>query len=137
MYSKQFRETTKVTVVLNQCLEEIHTFSFFFLTTVYLVPKAVDKTMFPNLLTQLSISGCVIFSLSKLSNCFSRSCIVFIFKLFKTLLLMVESEETQILVNSLVKTVVLLIMYDMDVLEFSKLYSDVHSPISLSILFPY
>jgi hypothetical protein len=31
---------------------------------VYLVPKvsfAVDKKMFPNLLTQLSISGCVIF----------------------------------------------------------------------------
>ena len=68
--------------VLNQGLEEIHTFSFFFLTTVYLVPK-VDKKMFPNLLTQLSISGCVIFSLSKLSNCVSRSCIVFIFKLFK------------------------------------------------------
>jgi hypothetical protein len=53
---------------------------------VYLVPKvsfAVDKKMFPNLITQLSISGCVIFSLSKLSNCVSRSCIVFIFKLFK------------------------------------------------------
>jgi hypothetical protein len=39
--------------------------------------------MFPNLLTQLSISGCVIFSLYKLSNCVSRLCIVFIFKLFK------------------------------------------------------
>jgi hypothetical protein len=65
---------------------EIHTFFFFFFTTVYLVLKvsfAVDKKMFPNLLTQLSISGCVIFSLSKLSNCVSRSCIVFIFKLFK------------------------------------------------------
>ena len=65
---------------------EIHTFFFFFFTTVYLVLKvsfAVDKKMFPNLLTQLSISGCVTFSLSKLSNCVYRSCIVFIFKLFK------------------------------------------------------
>jgi hypothetical protein len=58
----------------------------FLLFSYNLVPKvsfAVDKKMFPNLLTQLSISGCVIFSLSKLSKCASRSCIVFIFKLFK------------------------------------------------------
>ena len=72
--------------VLNQGLEEIHTFFFFFPTTVYLVPKvsfAVDTKMFPNLLTQLSISGFVIFFLSKLYKCASRSCMVFIFKLFK------------------------------------------------------
>jgi hypothetical protein len=72
--------------VLNQGLEEIHTFFYFFLTTVYLLPTvsfAVDKKMFPNLLTQLSMSGCVIFILYRLSNCVSRLCIVFIFKLIK------------------------------------------------------